>query len=173
MSEIIITILSSAATTTVLVAILTWTAQNWMGERIKGSISSEYARELELHKAEHARQLELFKSEYAHKLETHKASHAHELESRKAELKATFDIDLERLRAEITQERKTQEVAIAAFATAHNAAIERKLRAVETLWDATRKSRTGASRLFWLFCSTRGFPSTDGGPRRETTGAMR
>jgi hypothetical protein len=73
--------------------------------------------------------------------------YAKEIEARKAELRAQTDTALERFRAQLEQDRALRTTATAAFAEAHSAAAERRLLAVQEVWDAAVANRNTAGRL--------------------------
>lgn len=62
--------------------------------------------------------------EYAQKLETHKA-----------QLRADCDVEVERVRAEYTRQRSLQAVGSSSMIAAQSAAHERRLDALQSLWD--------------------------------------
>ena len=51
-TELLISILSSAAVSGTLTAILIWLSKTWIGERMKGAIKDEYDQKLESHKSQ-------------------------------------------------------------------------------------------------------------------------
>ncbi len=78
-------------------------------------------------------------TQYAKRIETHKE-----------ELRAQTETELETLRAEIERDRALRTFATSAFASAHTAASERRLQAVQEIWDATVKTRRVANKLMLL-----------------------
>jgi hypothetical protein len=51
MSDLIVTIITSASVSAVLAGALVWLSKTWIGERLKNAIKHEYDQKLELHKA--------------------------------------------------------------------------------------------------------------------------
>ncbi len=85
MSEIVQTVLSSAAVSAALSGLLLWLFKSWISERLKNAIKFEYDQKLEIHKTELKSQSDLA------------------LEGIRAELTREREGDLARLRAELTR----------------------------------------------------------------------
>src|SRR5437660_9528273 len=66
-------------------------------------------------------------------VETH---YAKDLERHRTELRSEADRELERFRARLEEDRTLHAAATGAFASAHSAAAERRLLAVEEIWNA-------------------------------------
>ena len=65
----IITILSSAGVSALLTAALVFLTKNWISERLKGAIKSEYDQKLETHKAQLKAQSDVSLEEFKSKLQ--------------------------------------------------------------------------------------------------------
>lgn len=87
MANFLGTVLVSAPVTAALLAVVTWLARNWIGERIKGAIQHEYDREIESHKSQlkvqHERSLEELRSELGEVSAERNARRDYEYEARK------------------------------------------------------------------------------------------
>ncbi|MGC2517898.1 MAG: hypothetical protein WA373_02165 [Burkholderiales bacterium] len=79
--DFLITLISSAAVSAALAALLLWLTKSWIAERLKNAIKAEYDTKLESHKAQ-------LKAEYDKQLETHKV-----------QLRSQADIELEKLKS--------------------------------------------------------------------------
>jgi hypothetical protein len=77
-------LLSVGLTAGVVAGAVVWISKQWLSQRIKSQIESEYGHRLELYKAQ-------LKGEYDEKLETHKA-----------QLKAQGDVAVEKLKSELS-----------------------------------------------------------------------
>lgn len=98
MSELILSILTSAGVSGTLFVALTWLSKTVISERLKSAIKHEYEQKLEINKAQ-------LKSDFDKEVETLKAKlkseSDKELETLKASLKSETDIAAERLKAEL------------------------------------------------------------------------
>lgn len=77
--------------------------------------------------------------EYAQKLEAHKAS-----------LRADHEIALERLRTDASQARAIHDMAAESYLETRRASHERRLQAIEAMWQAVRRIRTTAPSIVIL-----------------------
>ena len=82
-TDLLLSIISSAFFSSLLVGLLLWLTKAWIGERLKNAIKAEYDSKFETHKA-------LLKAEYDKQLETHKA-----------QLKSQSDVELEKLKSSL------------------------------------------------------------------------
>jgi hypothetical protein len=77
-------LVSTGVTAGVVSAAVVWISKEWLSQKIKSQIESEYEHRLESYKAQ-------LKGDYDQKLETHKA-----------QLKAQGDVEIERLKSELS-----------------------------------------------------------------------
>jgi ABC-type bacteriocin/lantibiotic exporter with double-glycine peptidase domain len=75
--------------------------------------------------------------------------YAENLERYKARLKTEHDLALERIKASNAQNQAMQATATASLTSAHTAAQEKRLKALETLWNAIVELRT-KSYTVWV-----------------------
>jgi hypothetical protein len=115
MMELIVSIISSAAVSSALVAILLWLSREWISMRLKGSIQHEYDQKLEVHKAQ---------------------------------LKAATEVAFLELKTAIEREAALHSAAYASFSEGQKAAMERKLQAVDRIWDQILSLRRGLPPIF-------------------------
>jgi hypothetical protein len=80
----VIDFLLSTGAASLVAGLVVWVSREWLSEKIRTQIRSEYELRLEAHKAQ-------LKGEYDEKLETHKA-----------QLKAQGDIEIEKLKSELS-----------------------------------------------------------------------
>jgi hypothetical protein len=87
MGNLITTILTSASVSAALTAVIVWLTKNWIGERIKGSITHEYNQKLESYKSqlkkEHDQEIERLKAELGEVSSERNARRDYEYEARK------------------------------------------------------------------------------------------
>jgi hypothetical protein len=108
MSDLTVTVLSSASVSAALCGVLVWLARTWIGARLRGAIQTEYAAKLETLKAQ-------LQADAAVKLETYKAT-----------LKGQGDAELEKLRASLA-------IAAAARNAQYGGLVERRFEAIASV----------------------------------------
>ena len=110
----LIDVLSSAAVSAALSAILIWLSREWISTRLKASIEHEYAEKLE---------------------------------TIKAQLHAEHEVAILNIRTTFEREAALQAAAHESFAQGQKAAMERKLDAVDRLWNRILHVRGNLSPL--------------------------
>lgn len=113
MTDFLVTIISSAAVSAALGALLIWLTKSWIGERLRNSIRAEYDTKLESHRAQ-------IKAEYDKQIETHKA-----------QLKSQSDVELEKLKASLS-------IAAAERSTTFQRLHERRVEVIEKTYAGLR-----------------------------------
>lgn len=78
------------------------------------------------------------------------AVYARQLEAHRAELRVQTEKELESFRSQLERDRALHAAATSAFASANDAAAERKLHAVQEIWDATIRTKSAASEMMLL-----------------------
>jgi hypothetical protein len=156
-------IVPSATVSTLLALFGGWLFRAWATARIKNEVDSQYAHKLEEHKAalkaKYDRELEGYRAElkaqYDRGLEGYraelKAQYDRELEGYRSELKGRFDTALEKFRADTAEQRALHTVATSALTATLGASTERRLKAVDVLWQAMFHGREVAQRALGFY----------------------